>query len=198
MDPFMNPTITLLTVDLPAACEAWRSRPLERVARVAPRGRIDCLLAKKELDGAKPAAQALVAAGPDQKRAAFDALAEDLAVAWLWDAPAAALGESLSAVAKLAGRSQLEFHLYAAQPAYPAELLDEPFVERPESQQGLFIWLSDPSVIKAGMSALARAKDLPAGSFRSADPVLWRDLVDGLTPIFHAARPGFTVAALVA
>ncbi len=192
----MTRPLSLFTLDLPAACDAWRTRPLDRVTRVAPRGRVACLIAGGDLDAAKSGEQAFATAPGERRRAAFDALAEDLAVAWLWDIPGAALVEALAALARLAGRSALELHLDAAQPAYPTELLDEPFVERPDSRQGLFIWLSDPSVIKAGASALARAKDLPAGSFRAADPALWRDILDGLTPVFQAARPGFTVAAL--
>jgi hypothetical protein len=194
----MSRTISLFTLDLPTACDAWRTRPLDRLARNAPRGRVACLLAGGGVDGARPCEQAFSTAPPERRRAAFDAVAEDLAVAWLWDAPAVSLVEALASMARLAGRSAIELQVDAAQPAYPAELLEDPFVERPDSRQGLFIWLSDPSAIKSAASALSRAKDLPAGSFRSTDPILWRDLLDGLAPLLQAARPGFTVAALVA
>ena len=94
-------TISLFTADLPAVCDAWRTRPLERIARVAPSGRVACLIASGGLDAARSGEKAFAAAAPDKRRAAFDAVVEDLAVAWLWDAPTQTLVEALAALARL-------------------------------------------------------------------------------------------------
>jgi hypothetical protein len=134
----------------------------------------------------------------DEQRVKFDTLTEEMAEAWLWDVPSGPLVEAWKTIATIAKRPELELaRLEEAAPhAYPPELLDAPFVERSDRRHGLVIWLSEPSVIGTAASAVERALALPAGSFKTQDPALWRDLLENLAPVLRAAgRAGYSLVA---
>jgi hypothetical protein len=206
-------TMTMMAVDLSAVVDVWRSKDLTSVTNAAPHGRVASLLRKNNGGGAARSAEGgpvgvsptggprglAAALSIDEQRELFDALAEDLAKATLWDAPAGPLAEALAAIAKVAKHPELEASTLEASKhwAYPPELLDQPFVDRSDRRGGLLIWLSDPALVTAAQKAAERVLELPPGSFKAQDPALQRDLLETLASVLaKAARPGFSLVAL--
>lgn len=175
--------LSLFAVDLGAATEIWRQRAHDEIVNVAPRGRLASLLSA----GDEP-----------HRRDVFDAIVEDLAEAALWDAPVQILADAFASLAKVSRRSELELDRLDAEaaPAYPAELLDLPFVERADSANGLVILCGDAALLEAGARAVRKALELPVGAFPTTEPQLWRDLLEALPAILAAAaQPGFALLA---
>jgi hypothetical protein len=176
----------LFAADLSAVLDLWKRRAFDPIVAANRRGRLAAVLSAK-------------AAGVDGQRALFDALVEDIASARLWDAPANALAEVFSALARIAKRKELELAALDGRApfAYPPELLDEPSVEHAGGHAGLVVWLHEPGQVKAAQAALEGALELPVGAFPAADPALWRDLCEALAPVLDAAtRPGGALLAL--
>ena len=173
----MPRTLSLFAVDLTLATDIYRRRAFADVLARAPRGRVASLLADDE---------------EPHPRDLFDAVIEDLAVAAVWDADATVLGDAFASLAKVTRRPELELKALEAHaaPAYPADLLDTPFVERPDSTSGLVILLGDPAPLEAAALAVKRALELPLGAFQTQAPQLWRDFLEALQPVLLAASSG--------
>jgi hypothetical protein len=169
-------TLSLFAVDLAQASDIHRRGAHADVLVRAPHGRTASLLSGDE----------------PHPRELFDAVVEDLAAASLFDAPAAILAEAFASLAKVTRRPELELKAMEAHaaPAYPAELLDTPFVERSDAHSGLVILLGDPAPLEAAALGVKRALDLPLGAFETKDPALWRDLLESLQPVLLAASSG--------
>ncbi len=175
--------ISLFAVDLGAATEIWRQRAHDEIVSVAPRGRLASLLA---------------GGGEPHRRDLFDAIVEDLAESALWHAPAQILADAFASLAKVSKRDGLKLDRLEADaaPAYPAELLDLPFVERADSTEGLVILSGDAALLEAGARAVRKALELPDGAFHTAQPQLLRDLLEALPRVLaSAAQPGFVLLA---
>lgn len=194
-------TISLFAVALDALLHDWRTKPLDRLAAIAPRGRLAAILAAPLdgviVDGSRAAEKALAGVPPRARRAAFEAHVEDAALAAIYDAPAPALAEVLGAAARLSGRADLQATRLDADapPAYPAELLagapadaDEPL--------GLVTWLGEPALCRIAAEALRGALGPAGAALRPGEPAIFRDLVGLLVPLLEqASQPGHAVVA---
>lgn len=196
-------TISLHAANLGAVIQDFRTRPLDHFLTKAPRGRLAAVLSAPLdgviVDGSRVAAKALAGVGALGRRAIFDALVEDLALASVFDAAAPALAEVMAAAAKLAGREELAAARLDADaaPAYPPELLaDAPGAVAQDNRIGLVTWLSDATLAGAAAVAVRKLLEHPPDAFPSADPSLFRDLAESLVPVFrHAATAGHAVVA---
>jgi len=202
-------TVTLLAVRLEAVREAWLKESIARAAAAYPRGRLAAMAgppaappldALDALDRAEPPARLLLSLGPPKARHIWDALLEDRAAAALYDAPSLTLAEVFAAIAKVAGRRELEsMHLdQSAEPAYPPELLEPAGASGPMSVGGrisYLVWLGAAEAAKA-RTALASALTLPVGAFTTQEPALFRDIAESLQPVLDAAaRPRHSLVA---
>ena len=194
-----SPTCTLLALDLAAVTEAWRSSALDTLCAARPGGRLAALLAAPVegviIDCKRTAAAALAPVTLGERREVFDALAEDLALAALFDAPAEALAVVLGALGRLAKRTDLGLAGDEAF-AYPDDLLEDPGVQSSDRSGGLTTWLSGPPQIPAALAALPEALAAADTAWPGLDPRLARDLLEALAPLLRAAeKPAVVIVA---
>jgi hypothetical protein len=205
-------TVTLFAVRLEAVREAWLKEPIARAAAAFPRGRLAAMAGPPAAppldtldahDRAEPPSKLVLSLSPPQARHIWDALLEDRAAAALYDAPSLTLAEVFAAIAKVAGRRELEsMHLeQSAEPAYPPELLEPAGASGPMSVGGrisYLVWMGNAEAATA-RTALASALTLPVGAFTTASPELrpmFRDLAESLLPVLEAAaRPRHSLVA---
>jgi hypothetical protein len=189
-------SITLLVVDEAGLARSFRDQTLDDLVTARPRGRVAAVCSAPidgmVVDGSRPAAQALAAASPAGRRRVWDALIEDLSLASLWDAPATTLSEVFAAIAKVAHRDELAASRLDGRgdPAYPLDMLEAPGASGPISvggKVGYVRWLDDPTLASAAAAAANQAASLPPGAFPTADPALWRDLLDSIAALLAAA-----------
>jgi hypothetical protein len=193
-------TLSLFALDLTAVTTAWNKTKLDELARARPDSRVAAMLSAPLgghiVDGGRPAAEALAAVPAPDARAVFDALAEDHAVAGVWDAPADVVSEVFAALARVSRRRDLVLTALEAEAqfSYPTQLLEEPFVDSADARGGLVTLLADPARLEAALQATREALGLPEGSFISISPALFHELLEELLTVLEkATRPGLAL-----
>jgi hypothetical protein len=180
-------TVSLYAVDLDGVLATWRKTTLAEHLSSWPAGRVATVLQLASLaqaDRDLPPARAATGVPAADARNLFEALVDDLATARLHDAPFMPLSHALASLARAARQPRLDIaSLQSAPTAYPADV-------RAPDGSGLVAWLPDDAV--AQVASPVELGDPP----RTGDATLWRDLIDGIVDLLHAAK-GFTVVGRI-